>query len=58
MLASVDGVPLAVRSARSLLAGTGDALAVVREGDEVLSRVLREAGCEVLASDALSLIHI
>jgi len=41
-----------VRSARALIAGTGDALAVVREGDEVLSRVLREAGCEVLASDA------
>lgn len=52
MLAPVDGVPLAVRSARALLAGTGDALAVVREGDEVLSRLLREAGCEVLASDA------
>ena len=52
MLAPVDGVPLAVRSARALLAGTGDALAVVREGDEVLARLLREAGCEVLASDA------
>lgn len=39
-------------TARALIAGTGDALAVVREGDEVLARVLREAGCEVLASDA------
>jgi molybdenum cofactor cytidylyltransferase len=52
MLAPVDGVPLAVVTARALIAGTGDALAVVREGDELLARALREAGCEVLASDA------
>lgn len=52
MLAPIRGVPLAVVTARALIAGTGDALAVVREGDEVLARVLREAGCEVLASDA------
>lgn len=39
-------------AARALLKGTGDALAVVREGDEALARLLREAGCEVLASDA------
>jgi len=52
MLALVDGVPLAVLAARALLAGTGDALAVVREGDEVLARALREVGCEVLASEA------
>ncbi len=45
-------MPLAVHSAHALLAGTGDALAVVREGDEILARVLREAGCEVLASEA------
>lgn len=48
----MNGVPLAVLSARSLLAGTGDALAVVREGDVILARALREAGCEVLESHA------
>ena len=51
MLAPLGGVPLAVVAARSLLEGTGDALAVVRQGDELLARALREAGCEVLASE-------
>lgn len=55
LLVPVEGVPMAVRSARALLAGTGDALAVVREGDEALARLLREAGCEVLASDRCAL---
>lgn len=45
-----DPVPIGVRSARSLIAGLGNALAVVRAGDAALARALREAGCEVLES--------
>lgn len=52
LLAPCDGVPLAVASARALIEGTGEALAVVREGDELLARLLGEAGCEVLRSGA------
>jgi molybdenum cofactor cytidylyltransferase len=37
-------------SARNLLAGVGNALAVVRDGDEALARRLRGAGCEVLVT--------
>ena len=37
-------------SARNLIAGVGNALAVVRDGDEELARTLREAGCEVLVT--------
>ncbi len=43
-----DATPVGVRAARSLVAGTGNALAVVRSGDAALARALREAGCEVL----------
>ena len=42
--------PIGARAARSLLAGAGNALAVVRPGDAALARALREAGCEVLES--------
>jgi molybdenum cofactor cytidylyltransferase len=42
--------PIGARAARALLAGAGNALAVVRPGDEALSRALREAGCDVLES--------
>ena len=45
-----DPAPIGVRAARSLLAATGNALAVVRAGDAALARALREAGCEVLES--------
>ncbi len=45
-----DPVPIGVRSARSLVAGLGNALAVVRAGDAALARALRDAGCEVLES--------
>jgi molybdenum cofactor cytidylyltransferase len=46
--ASDNPVPIGARAARSLLAGAGNALAVVRPGDAALARALREAGCEVL----------
>jgi len=48
--ASDNPAPIGARAARSLVAGVGNALAVVRPGDEVLARALREAGCEVLES--------
>lgn len=47
-----DTVPIGVRAARSLVAGAGNALAVVRPGDDVLAEALRAAGCEVLVSGA------
>lgn len=45
-----SGLTLGEASARNLLAGVGNALAVVRTGDEELARRLREAGCEVLVT--------
>jgi len=45
-----DAVPIGVRAARSLLAGVSNALAVVRADDAALAAALRDAGCEVLAS--------
>ncbi len=45
-----DTVPIGVRAARSLDAGAGNVLAVVRAGDAAVARLLREAGCEVLES--------
>lgn len=45
-----DPVPIGVRSARALVAGIGNALAVVRAGDAALALALRDAGCEVLES--------
>jgi molybdenum cofactor cytidylyltransferase len=47
-----DTEPIGVRAAKSLIAGVGNALAVVRAGDDALASVLRQAGCEVLVSDA------
>lgn len=47
-----DTVPIGVRAARSLIAGAGNALAVVRAGDDALAAVLRDAGCDVVLSDA------
>lgn len=43
-----DGLALGAVSARNLIAGAGNALAVVREGDAAIAARLREAGCEVL----------
>ena len=42
--------PIGARAARSLLAGAGNALAVVRPGDAALARALRDAGCDVIES--------
>ena len=44
------GLAVGEVSARNLLAGVGNALAVVRDGDEELARRLRAAGCEVLVT--------
>ena len=43
-----DGTPIAIASARNLLAALPGSLAVVRPGSEVLQALLREAGCEVI----------
>ena len=45
------GATIGEAAARNLLAGVGNALAVVRTGDEDLASRLRAAGCEVLVSD-------
>ena len=50
LLATLDGGPLVVRSARNLMAGAGRALAVVPAGSGALAVALREAGCDVLES--------
>jgi molybdenum cofactor cytidylyltransferase len=42
--------PIAVRAARNLLAGAGNATAVIRPGDDVLRRALEGAGCAVIES--------
>ncbi len=43
-------VPLAVLSARNLIAGTGNALAVIPVGASALREILEEIGCEILES--------
>ena len=48
--ASDSPAPIGARAARSLLAGAGNALAVVRPGDAALARALRDAGCDVIES--------
>lgn len=45
-----DPAPIGVRAGRALLAGAGNALAVVRAGDVALASALRDAGCDVLVS--------
>lgn len=42
-----DGTPIAIASARNLLAALPGSLAVVRPGAQVLEQLLREVGCEV-----------
>jgi len=48
LLADLDGEPLVAHSARHLLAGVGNALAVVPAGSKALKRALDDAGCGVL----------
>ncbi|HUL55367.1 MAG TPA: NTP transferase domain-containing protein, partial [Usitatibacter sp.] len=50
LLADLDGQPLVAHSARHLLAGAGNALAVIPKGSRSLMRVLDDAGCDVLES--------
>ena len=52
LLASAPGSEQAVgvRAARSVIEGAGQALAVLRPGDEPLRRALEAAGCEVLVT--------
>jgi len=42
-----DGTPIAVVSARNLLAALPDTVAVVRAANSVLAKKLREAGCRI-----------
>jgi molybdenum cofactor cytidylyltransferase len=48
--ALADGASIGVRSAGNLIAGVGNALAVVRPGDDQLAALLRAAGCDILAT--------
>lgn len=54
LLADVDGQPLVSWSARNLVNGVGNALAVIPPGNKALARVLETAGCEVLESNDTS----
>jgi molybdenum cofactor cytidylyltransferase len=45
-----DGASIGVRSAVNLIAGVGNALAVVRPGDDRLAALLRAAGCDILVT--------
>lgn len=45
----VDGTPLAVVSAKNILAAVSQVVAVVAKGDEHLSTLLSRAGCSVVA---------
>jgi molybdenum cofactor cytidylyltransferase len=45
-----DGASIGVRSAGNLIAGVGNALAVVRPGDDRLAALLRAAGCDILVT--------
>ena len=54
LLAPLRGTPLAAHSARNLVAGAGNGLAVIPMGSAALRHVLEEAGCEILeTSDTL-----
>jgi len=50
LLATLDGQPLVAHSVRHLLAGAGNALAVIPAGSTALKRALEDAGCDVLES--------
>jgi molybdenum cofactor cytidylyltransferase len=46
-----DGRALAVHAAERLIAGVGNALAVVRPGEEALARALEGVGCEAIVAE-------
>lgn len=48
LVATLEGEPLVAHSARHLLAGVGNALAVVAPGSGPLRAILENAGCEIL----------
>ena len=48
LLAPLRGSPLASHSARNLVAGTGNALAVIPMGSTALRRALEDSGCDIL----------
>ncbi|HEX7560481.1 MAG TPA: NTP transferase domain-containing protein, partial [Usitatibacter sp.] len=48
LLAPLRGSPLASHAARNLVAGAGNALAVIPMGSAALRRVLEESGCDIL----------
>ncbi len=50
LLADVDGQPLVAHSVRHLIAGIGNALAVIPPHSKALYRVLDDAGCDILES--------
>ncbi len=50
LAANVDGQPLVAHSVRHLLAGAGNALAVIPPGSKHLRRILDDSGCDVLES--------
>ena len=54
LLADVDGQPLVSWSARNLVNGAGNALAVIPPGNQALRRVLEASGCEILESNDTS----
>jgi molybdenum cofactor cytidylyltransferase len=49
-----DGRALAAHAAERLIAGVGNALAVIRPGSETLRRILEELGCEVVVAERAS----
>jgi molybdenum cofactor cytidylyltransferase len=46
----IGGTPLVAHSARHLIEGAGNALAVIPLGASALRRILEEAGCDILES--------
>jgi molybdenum cofactor cytidylyltransferase len=50
LLANLDGQPLVAHSVRHLLAGAGNALAVIPPNSKALRHALDDAGCDILES--------
>lgn len=48
LLAPLRGLPLVCHSARALVAGVGNALAIIPPGAAALRRALENAGCDIL----------
>ncbi len=50
LAARLDGQPLVAHSVRHLVAGAGNALAIIPTGSKALRRILDDAGCDVIES--------